>query len=65
MKAKCENCNWKQQGRYRYSGESKGKISDWIECHRHSAVLVPHPDMSDGWPIVLPDDWCGEYEAIQ
>lgn len=43
------------------------------ECHRHAPhVRVPAPDVSPpgwpenlqaGWPITLPLDWCGEWQA--
>jgi hypothetical protein len=35
-------------------------------CHRHApSVPLNHPDLSTAWPLTEPDDWCGEWKAVQ
>lgn len=38
-----------------------GKLDGYtvLECHRNP------PTVNEGWPIVGPTDWCGEWEMYQ
>lgn len=32
------------------------------ECHRRSPVYFADAERTDGWPAVMSDDWCGEFQ---
>lgn len=56
MKGNCKDCEF-------YQAETDVPAST---CRRRAPTWVHAPeyedDSMDGWPVVDPDDWCGEFE---
>jgi hypothetical protein len=47
----CGNCQYSRPGG-----------SGWLECHFSQPTWPRNNPMSQGWPTVLPTDWCGQYQ---
>lgn len=56
--ATCKTCPWFSQNDY--MREHNGG-----ECRRNAPVMFELPGEYVVWPIVTPDDWCGEHPDRQ
>ena len=52
MENKCKDCKWNYKG--------PGGTNGWSQCRRYAPR--PVDSVTDDWPYVKPDEWCGEFE---
>ena len=50
---RCQTCRFYQPD---------GKTVEAGECRRRAPSPGPQTDVGAYWPVVLPDDWCGEWQ---
>ena len=58
----CEQCAFVQ----RYTGQSSTNPKQWelLQCHKNPPMPGTDPYSGPGrWPVVRPDDWCGQYQT--
>ena len=59
MSDTCQNCKWSKAilGRPDENGVAP---LHYMECRRYAPR--PVENITDDWPTVKPDDWCGEFD---